>query len=150
MKFDGKVSAPSLIEHLAASLHEVDARDISIEGSRITFTGGIFRLVTNWNVLTSFGFCELKVDSQRAEISYRLSYRQFVISTAVSFVLLIAILVIVGLPWSSRLILWSPLIYLLAVFSNVGGGILHFKHFLRRSIARAGAAMKHEELKTIR
>jgi hypothetical protein len=42
---------------------ELVASTVVIEGSHIAFTGGMFRLITNWNVLVPFGYGDLTVDA---------------------------------------------------------------------------------------
>ena len=44
-----------------------------VRNNRVTFRGGVFRFVTNWNILVNFGFGDLAVDSDAREIHYRLS-----------------------------------------------------------------------------
>lgn len=131
-------SAPALVAHLADCLRDVYAKEVRVEGNSISFVGGYFRFVTNWNVLVTFGFGDLTVDSANCEVSYRLSYRQLVIYDGIAFLICAAVLLfVVGVPLMSWLVLAAPLIYVVAVSSNVAVGLLHFRYFLRRSIATA-------------
>ena len=77
--FDQSVDSTRLPAHLADRLRLVQARNVQVEGYRVTFTGGMFRLVNNWNVLVPFGFGELTVDPERHEIQYAVSFRQLVL-----------------------------------------------------------------------
>src|ERR1700688_844562 len=77
--FDHEI-APSLLPALLAKcLRSVDADAVEITNNRVTFKGGVFRFVTNWNVLVSFGFGDVTVDSETREVAYGLSYQQLVI-----------------------------------------------------------------------
>lgn len=135
VEFPPETSTSTLSAHLADRLHAVSAKEVSVEGNSIQFVGGVFRFVTNWNVLVPFGFGNLTIDSANCEVSFRLSYRQLVVCTAVMFLVIVAALLSIGLPPTSWLILASPLIYVFAVTSNIAAGLLHFRYFLRRSIA---------------
>src|SRR5664279_5151402 len=121
-----EVSAPALVTHLAACLHDVDAKEVRVDGNNISFVGGFFRLVISWNVLVPFGFGDMTVDSANQKVSYRLSYRQLVICCGIPCLVFVAVLMFLGFPPGSWLV---PLIYVLAVTSNVAGGILHFRYF---------------------
>jgi hypothetical protein len=131
------VNTSALLAHLVDCLRDVNAKEVRAEGNSVSFVGGIFRFVTNWNVLVSFGFGDLTVDSAKCEVSFRLNYRQLVICTGIMFLVVVAGLLFVGLPPASWLILAAPFIYLVAVTSNIAVGVLHFRYFLRRSIATA-------------
>ena len=63
MPLDQGVDSDSLRAHLARCLRSVDASKVDIIGNRVTFTAGIFRLVSNWNILVGFGSGDLTVDS---------------------------------------------------------------------------------------
>lgn len=119
VKFPAEASSAALSAHLANRLHDVSAKEVSVEGNSVSFVGGVFRFVTNWNVLVPFGFGDLTIDSANCEVSFRLSYRQLVVCTAVGFLVIVAMLLFLGLPPTSWLILASPLIYVFAVISNV-------------------------------
>ncbi len=137
--FPAEMSPSKLLAHLADCLRDVSAKEVRVEGNSVSFVGGVFRFVTNWNVLAPFGFGDLTIDSANREVSFRLSYRQLVVYTGIMFLVVVAVLLFIGLPPASWLILAAPLIYLIAVISNVAVGVLHFRYFLRRSIATAPA-----------
>jgi hypothetical protein len=138
--FDDGVDLTVLPTHLASCLRDVRAGAVVIEGSHIAFTGGMFRLVTNWNVLVPFGYGDLTVDAINRQIRYRLSSRQLVISATVVSVL-IAVFVIVGMtasrggPWQP--ILAIPLIWVWIVGGNLATGQWRFQRFLRRAVSTA-------------
>jgi hypothetical protein len=81
--FDDGVDLTVLPTHLAKCLRDVRAHAIEIEGSHIAFAGGMFRLVSNWNVLVPFGYGDLTVDPITRQVHYRLSSRQLVIPATV-------------------------------------------------------------------
>jgi len=79
---------PSLLpKHLAECMRSVDADAVEITNNRVTFKGGVFRFVTNWNVLVPFGFGDVTVDPETRAVVYGLSYRQL----AIFYVILISI-----------------------------------------------------------
>ena len=57
------------------------ARDISVNGSRISFTGGMFRFVFNWNILIQIGYghIDLRETEDAFVVSYYASFRQMAI-----------------------------------------------------------------------
>ena len=132
VKFDREVDSSALLEHLAKRLTDVHATDVRIQGNGVTFEAGIFRFVTNWNLLLSFGSGELTVDPARRTIQYELSYSQLVSFSAIAF--LVGALVLVGYPEVAWLMLVMPFVWLFMVWSNVAIGILRFENFLRRAI----------------
>jgi hypothetical protein len=75
---------PSLLPaRLAKCLRSVDADAVEITNNSVTFEGGVFRFVTNWNVLVPFGFGDVIVDSEARAVAYGLGYRQLVILYAI-------------------------------------------------------------------
>jgi hypothetical protein len=138
--FDNGVDLTVLPTHLANCLRDVKAHAIEIEGSHIAFTGGMFRLVSNWNVLVPFGYGDLTVDAVTRQIHYRLSSRQLVI-TAVVVSVMLAVSVIVGMtasrggPWQPILVI--PLIWIWIVGGNLGIGLWRFQCFLRDAVSTA-------------
>ena len=139
--FDVDTQPSILTAHLAECLRRVHARQIRVEGNRVSFRGGCFRFVTNWNVLGPFGYGELEVDMVANEVRYRLSLAQLVIVVTVLVLFLGSLMLFLPLP--KEVVPFSKL----AVFSFcligwvwfVGGnlliGIARFTGFLRQSIA---------------
>jgi hypothetical protein len=138
--FEDRVDLTVLPTHLANCLRDVKARTIEIEGSHIAFTGGMFRVVSNWNVLVPFGYGDLTVDAITRQVHYRLSSRQLVVSaTVLSIVLAIFVVVQVtassGGPWQP--ILAIPLIWVWLVGGNLAIGLWRFQRFLRNAVSTA-------------
>lgn len=78
LEFDAGIDSTALIAHLADHLRKLNARDIKASQSSVSFRGGLFRAVSNWNVLIPFGYGELIVDKATHEVRYRLSFRQLI------------------------------------------------------------------------
>jgi hypothetical protein len=125
----------ALPTHLANCLRRVEARQVATEANRISFKGGVFRLVGNWNVLCPFGFGDLTVDANTRQIQYRLSFRQlFFVATALTGFL--------GICASFELRSWPavpfiPLIWAWLFGGNLILGIPRFEAFLRGAIETA-------------
>ncbi|HKV94949.1 MAG TPA: hypothetical protein VJW20_20555 [Candidatus Angelobacter sp.] len=124
---DDAVDLMLLPAYLAGCLRGVRADDVTVEGNRIFFKAGVFRMVSNWNVLVPFGFGELVVDGLTRQVKYRISIRQVVlmgtIGVAFMFVAMLAIH-----AWQA--ILFIPLIWLWIVGGNLLIGIPRFQRFL--------------------
>lgn len=61
-KFDNAIDDSILAKEIVKNLEKVRARNIEIIGNRITFTGGLFRFVTNWNFLVPITRGEIRID----------------------------------------------------------------------------------------
>jgi hypothetical protein len=81
--FDRDTDASLLPEHLASCLRGIYANSVEVRDTRVTFTGGLFRFVTNWNVLIPFGEGDLTVDSDTGEVRYRVSFFEYVAVTTI-------------------------------------------------------------------
>jgi len=123
---------PSLLPaHLAECLRSVDADAVEITNNRVTFEGGVFRFVTNWNVLVPFGFGDVIVDSEARAVPYGRPLG----------------MPHIGLwrcPWAPKVILTLLLFVSVAGFINLTIRISNFERFLRRSIATA--PLKRDDL----
>jgi hypothetical protein len=141
---DHEIDPTLLPAHLAECLRGVDASAVEVSGNRVTFKGGVFRFVTNWNVLVPFGFGDLTVDSQSGEVRYRLSCRQLFIFLIVMTVVLTATLLVLagGSQEMSRSMLTLPLIFIGLIFLNLAIRTWDFRRFLRRSIVTAPRLIK--------
>jgi hypothetical protein len=69
-EFDDGVDKAALLAHLAEQLRKLDARAIRISRDAVSFRGGFFRGVNNWNILIPFGHGELIVDNAKPEVYY--------------------------------------------------------------------------------
>ena len=143
IKFDSDRTAAELASHLAECLRHVNARQVIVDGNRVTFRGGMFRFVSNWNVLVAFGSGEIRVDPENRQIEYRLNAAQLI--TVVTIMISIMALVMLGssIPDADRQLLGtvSPVIIAIGWAWLVGGnlviGLVRFNAFLRRSLSVA-------------
>jgi hypothetical protein len=138
--FDEAVDAERLPQHLAISLEKVKAKAVVVDHNRVSFKGGIFRLVTNWNLLIPFGFGDLTVDSSERQLNYRLSLRQLISAATLQLVGGTALAVAYsGEPPRAFLVLVPVFFAMVALMVglNVLTGVTRFRAFLRRAVASA-------------
>jgi hypothetical protein len=69
-------SAGDFAEMLAEKLRDLRGRNIAIKDGTVYFTGGVFRLVTNWNILVSITRGEVRINRSATQIEYRLIFTQ--------------------------------------------------------------------------
>jgi hypothetical protein len=138
--FDPALDASVLPQHLANCLNDVSANDVEIRGNRVSFKGGLFRLVTSLNVLVPFGSGDLAVKSDTHEIRYCLSYQQFVVCSAVGFIFASSILIFGGFPGMSSWVFLFPVLSLILPAVNISIGISRFENLLRSCVDAAARA----------
>jgi hypothetical protein len=132
VKCSEEVDWSDLPAHLANCLRDViHARDVAIEGTRVTFTRGS---VNRWDVLVPFGSGELILNPSARQIQYRLSVQQMIVSVTLA----LGLIGVFSLFWQSR----PPLAFLAfgwawLVGGNLALGIPRFKNFIRKTIATA-------------
>jgi hypothetical protein len=132
--FDEGVDSSALPAHLASCLARVHAREVRVDSNSISFSGGLFRFVSNWNVLVQFGTGELKVETRVRRVGYRVSVRQLVfVSTALCA--LVSIPVIASCSWSGMAIV--SFLWLWLVGGNLAIGVPRFRSFIRHCIESA-------------
>lgn len=132
--FNEENDPEKLASHLADCLHDADAKSVDLADGKVTFKGGGFRLVSNWNVLVPFGFGELRVDPITRQVYYRLSARQLVAIGTV-FVGLMTIFTLMSRAWQPAI--FMPFMWLWIVGGNLAIGVFRFERFVRRSIESA-------------
>jgi len=135
--FGNEVDSSLLAAHVAARLRDVDAKEVDVRPNRVTFEGGFFRFVTNWNILVNFGFGDLTVDPSTHEIRYRLSYRQLVIFSAIMFGVICVFLGTRGMISGIWTMLGLLMMWFCIGFINVTIGVWRFERFLGQAIATA-------------
>lgn len=84
LKFDENVDSAALAAHLVDSVRRADARNIKIDQNRVSFTAGIFHLLSYSSFLVQIGFGDLTVGSAARQIEYRLSFRQLLLGATIS------------------------------------------------------------------
>jgi hypothetical protein len=134
LSFDAGIDPTTLPPHLAECLRSVAASTVEIRGNCVAFTGGMFRLVSNWNVLVPFGSGDLAVDADFRQVRYRVSIRQLVL-IGTAMVGVGAAFILMSHVWQPLLLL--PLMWLWLVGGNVALGIFRFERFVGRAIATA-------------
>ena len=128
LQFGGNIDPFALPAYLAGVLQKVDAREVKVYGDRVEFKGGIFRLVSSWNIFVPFGSGIVTI----RQVAYQVSYLQLVcVATVAVGVMSLFILSSVG---------WLPLLVIrIAWLWLVGGnlliGIPRFERFIRRALA---------------
>ena len=133
-EFDEGVDSGALPAHLAACLARVHAREIQVDSNLISFSGGLFRFVGNWNVLVQFDTGELSVDPHKRCVDYRVSVRQLVI-VGTALCTLVTIVMVASSNWAGTAIV--PLLWLWLVGVNLAIGVPRFRGFIRRCIESA-------------
>jgi hypothetical protein len=143
--FDEQVDVAVLPEHIAACLSRVHAREIQINSNCISFSGGLFRLVSNWNVLVQFERGELTINPHDRRLHYRLGVRQLIlVGTILSA--LISIPVLASGNWPG--LLFVSFIWLWLVGGNLAIGVPRFRRFIRHAIETAPQLRDNHSLNT--
>jgi len=129
--FGEDIDPDKLVSHLADCFHQESADEVIVDGNRVAFKAGMFRLVSNWNALAGFRFGELIVDSQNRQVYYRLSFRQLVVmgTVMVSFMFAFS-----WLAHAWQILIFMPLMWLWIVGGNLAIGVVKFQRFVSRSI----------------
>src|SRR5688572_19734145 len=136
LEFARDVDSAQLPEHLADSLRSVHATDVVVSQRGVTFRAGMFRFVSNWNVLVPFTRGELVVDETAKRLRYRVSFLQLF-----AVLVLFTVLAIVVMPRQG----FSPgmvpvavaLIWIWLGGGNLVIGLVRFERFLRRAMSSA-------------
>lgn len=130
-----EVSIKELGDAIQEGLQNVKARDITRNQNNFSFSGGIFRFVSNWNILVSVSSGEISIEETAEAISihYVLKFTEM---------LIIASLMVVGgfgaVLWQAPNLSFVPKVMLLAVAWSWLFGmnylitILRFPSFIRK------------------
>jgi|tagenome__1003787_1003787.scaffolds.fasta_scaffold20425852_1 hypothetical protein len=132
--FDSGVDPTALPKHLAASLQQARATTVDIQGNCVAFTAGVFRFVSNWNVLVPFGSGDLTVEPDFRQVRYRVSIRQLVL-IGTALVGLMTVFMLMSPGWQP--LVFVPFMWLWLVGANIKLGIVRFRRFVVRAIATA-------------
>lgn len=89
-----------LLIKASENLQKAKARDIKIEGDKLTFNVDLFRWVSRWNILNSIegGYIKITSDAQKVIVSYMISFRKLFI-----FGILITVCVGIYISWDAQL-----------------------------------------------
>jgi len=132
--------AARALEVFRAELEAVKARRIRVVGRSLAFRGGIFRFVTNWNLLGPIGRGRIDVETAPGEVivRWRISFLQMVVVVTTMLVVLGAFAAReMPLPF---LLGGLPLLCLWLAGMNVVISIARFSHFVNRCMLMALAA----------
>ena len=132
--FGEETDSEKLASHLADCLHDADAKTVDLADGRASFKGGVFRMVSNWNVLAPFGSGEMRVNPTTRQVFYRLSVRELVAMGTV-VVGLMTIFTLMSRAWQPAI--FMPIMWLWIVGGNLAIGTFRFERFVRRSIESA-------------
>jgi len=139
IKLGPAVDLAALPAHLATCLRRAKANAIEVSNTSVSYRAGLFRLVSNWNVLSQFGSGEITVDPAARIVRYRLRYRELV--ALATLMIAIAAVVPVAVPDFPAL---PPALYFggwaLLVGGNLLIGISNMRWFLRNAVAGAPTA----------
>jgi hypothetical protein len=139
------LQSSALMPHLAECLRRARARDVTVDGNRIAFKGGLFRPVSNWNVLVPFGTGELEFLPTTREVRYRLSLAQLIVAATVTIGFLAVLMFCLpqsegsGSPPAGFVPVALALLWVFLVGGNLLIGIERFRSFLRQSISTTPA-----------
>ena len=132
----GLVDSEELARSLAEQFMKVRARNVQVNSTRVTFRGGVFRAVSNLNILTPFDTCELHIDPTSRHVSYRLSYKGLIVVASLMILLMTGFLAsheaLREEMWAFPLIVWAWV-----VGGNLLVGIPRFRNFLKDSTDKA-------------
>jgi hypothetical protein len=143
VNFDYGVDVTVLSAHLASCLRDVKADKIEVEPNRVSFRGGLFRLVGKGNVLNSFGSGEITIHEDTCQIRYLLSVRELAVSVT-AMVLFMGVMgplttrdvggATADLEWALPFFLSAGI---LAFFGGVAIDITRFRALICRALATA-------------
>ena len=111
----------------------VHAKNVVELPDRVTFTGGFFRFVSNWNVLLPFTTGEILINTTARRLEYRVSFTQLVGALVVFTVFATAFMLIGRFPMP-MIPIFLAVMWLWLGGGNVLIGIVRFESFLRRTV----------------
>jgi hypothetical protein len=132
LQFGDDLNPSALPAYFASVLRKVNAREVKVYGDRVEFNGGIFRLVSSWNVLVPFGSGIVTIHPDIRQVQYQVSCLQlvFVVTVAVG---IMSLFILSSAGWQPLLVI--PIAWLWLVGGNLMIGIPRFERFIRRALA---------------
>lgn len=75
------------VSRMAAALEDAEGA-ATVDGNRVSFTGGLFRSGSRWNILVPItkGYIEVRPANGGFVVSYSLNFKQLFVTTSVLFV----------------------------------------------------------------
>jgi hypothetical protein len=132
LQFGDDLDPFALPAYLTGVLQKVDAREVKVYGDRVEFKGGIFRLVSSWNILVPFGSGIVTIRSDIRQIAYQLSCLQLVCVATIA-VGIMSLFILASAGWQPLLVV--PITWLWLVGGNLLIGIPRFERFIGRALA---------------
>jgi hypothetical protein len=147
LHFGDDLDPSALPAYFAKVLQNVDAREVKAYMDRVEFKGGMFRLVSSWNVLVPFASGTVTIHPDIRQVRYRVSYLQLVFVATIA-VGIMSLFVLSSVGWQPLLVV--PIVWLWLVGGNLIIGVPRFERFIRRALAdlssteiKAGSVPKH-------
>jgi len=130
---------------LKAFWQELDSRSprsLDVSGDTISFRGGVFRLVSSWNLLAPIGRGEIAVGTTESglAVSYRISFRELIV--VVTVMILTMMFLILSSEGVEKLPVIASLLgigWLYMVTASIAFAIMRFNGFVRKCAMSAGA-----------
>jgi hypothetical protein len=132
LQFGDDLDPFALPAYFAGVLQKVDAREVKVYGDRVEFKGGIFRLVSSWNILVPFGSGMITIRPDIRQVAYHVSWLQLVCFATVA-VGIMSLFIVSSVGWQPLLVI--PIAWLWLVGGNLLIGIPRFERFIRRALA---------------
>ena len=134
VQLDRLADPTTVADRLVSALRQARASSVAVDDHHIRFVGGLFRMVSNWNVLGLFDSGELYVDAAGRRVTYRLRFVELlVVATGMITFMGAAILIVSGF----KTLIILPFMWLLLVGGNLAIGIPRF-HYLVKRATRVG------------
>jgi hypothetical protein len=134
--------AAELAARVASALIKVRASNVSLIGTSVTFRGGIFRLVSNWNILVPVGWGAIGVlTGSPGVVAYKFSCREMLgVTTLIALV--VALFMAFVVPPSAPLFfrLGAPVLMWLWLY---GGNYLISRYRLPAFVKDAVVGITH-------
>lgn len=136
-----------LLDTFRQELDRLSPRKLDVSGDTVSFRGGVFRLVMNWNLLVPIGRGEIVVapTDDGLLVRYRISFRELI--TVATIMILVMMVMIFG----SEGIEAFPIVpvglsfgWLFIVGGNIAICIPRFNSFVRKCAKQAGATEIHQ------
>lgn len=124
-----------LLELVARGLEAAHARNVKVEANGLSFSGGMFRLVTGWNLLWGITRGRVRVDAHASRIDCSISFVQLMVAG----ILLCGVMITGALVTGDYDMVWA-----VVLMPSLGVGVQYviaraaFSHFMRQCIHDAG------------
>jgi hypothetical protein len=129
-----------LLAIVGQRLEDAQARKVSVEPNTVSFKGGFFRLVGNWNLLVAIGSGKIELDPQGHRIAYSLSFAELLVVGTVMIGVMAMFMAAGGFP-SGAFICFLPVGWLWLVGMNYLIALSRFDRFMKRCIRDSGFAI---------